>query len=234
MFIIYINALHIGILLMALSGLLTGCDSKPSGAELFALPESLAEPIEMAGTKFQALAYANRPLVNITFAVDLLGAGLLPVRISVDNRAGHLVKIMPRQTFLIDLEGQAWPMLTSTQAFSRLQVADMTTAVGSALTATDDLESFTGFALSIATGRDFSADVRANSKTETWAGKSLLERQLRNPRIPAGQVASGVLYFPGRNEATSARSLRLCLEQDGQLKFLKLPLKNPMSNAQAP
>jgi hypothetical protein len=219
-----INALRFGFALFATSALLVSCDSQQGGPEAVPLPESLAKPVESAGTRFQALAYANREQSEAAFGLDLRGAGLLPLRISIDNRGGAALKLIPRQTFLIDLKGQAWPLLTSSQTFDRLERAGIQGPSAPKLPELDDLESHTGFALNMVASARFAANDQAQA--DTRIGKTLQEKRLRNPEVPAGKVASGVLFFPGREEAEGAQRLRLCLEQEGRLKFLTLPL-NP-------
>jgi hypothetical protein len=219
-----IHALRLGFALIATSGLLVSCDSHRGGPEAVPLPESEAKPVESAGTRFQALAYANREQSKAAFGLDLRGAGLLPLRISIDNRGGATLKLIPRQTFLIDLKGQAWPLLTSSQAFGRLEGAGIQGPSAPKLPTLDDVEAHTGFALNMVASARFAADDQAQA--ETRIGKTLQERNLRNPEVPAGRVASGVLFFPGREEAEGAQRLRLCLEQEGKRKFLDLPL-NP-------
>ncbi len=217
------NALRFGFAVMATACLLLSCDSKQGKPEAVPLPESLAEPVAADGTRFQALAYADRQQSEVAFGYDILNAGLLPVQVSIDNRGGTAVKIIPRQTFLIDLEGQAWPLLAIDQAFDRLQSEGIHKDKAPSIPALDEMESLTGFALNVAVSASFSA--AAHAQPETGLGYSLKEKNFHNPRIPAGKVASGVLFFPAREEAKSAYGLRLCFEQDGRLKFLNLPLK---------
>jgi len=221
-----IPILRPGFALIAMACLLSSCDSKQGGYEAVSLPESLAAPVAAAGTRFQALAYVNRQQSAAAFGLDIRNAGLLPLRISIDNRAGAAVKIIPRQTFLIDLENQAWPLLTSVQAFGRLEQAGIHDLAYSSKPALDAMDSLTGFALNVTTSATFSADATAYALPETRITENLKHKDLRNPTIPSGKVASGVLFFPGREEASSAHSLRICYEQDGRLKFLNLPL-NP-------
>ena len=71
----------------------------------------------------------------------------------------------------------------------------------------------------------FSNLADAYARPESDLGRDLRERNLRNPLIPAGEAASALLYFPGREEAKSVRELRLCYEQNKQLHCLMLPLK---------
>ncbi len=137
------------------------------------------------------------------------------------------MKIIPRQTFLIDLDGQAWPLLTSDQASSRLADSAPTHDPYPA-PAPVALDALTGFALDMVVGPAFSGNAEDYARPGKGESQNFAGRTLRNPGIPAEQVASGVLFFPGRGEAHGARGLRLCYEQGGRLKFLTLPLKAPV------
>ena len=220
-----ILALWVSFAFIGMASLLMSCDSTPKTTEAVALPISLVEPIDVAGTRWQALAYLNQPSSGGIFGFDIRGAGLLPVLVSIDNRGGGTLKIMPRQTFLINSDGQAWSLLTTDQVLSRLDAANGTHAGELALSMPTHLETITGFALNATHSLGFSNLADAYARPESDLGRDLRERNLRNPLIPAGEAASALLYFPGREEAKSVRELRLCYEQNKELKFLMLPLK---------
>lgn len=206
------------------AALLAACSDReePVAAAPARLPASLAARLEAEGVGFQAQALEDGAQAAAALGFDAPGAGLLPVRISIDNQGGGPVRIVPRQTFLIDAGGDAWPLLTSTQALARLERA----AVPARAPAPGELETFTAFALDLVAGPAFSANPAAARAGER-ASRSPAEKSLRNPAIQAGQVASGVLFFPGGGESRGARGLRLCYEQGASLKFLMLPLGAP-------
>lgn len=171
-----------------------------------AQPERLSTPVASGDVSFQAMAYADPRQAQATFGFDIRGAGVLPVRVRIDNRGKDAVRLVPRQTFLIDLDGQAWPLLAAAQAAKRLEQGGHPRQAPRP-PAADDLDALTGFALELADdGREPSGD------------------RPRNPPIAAGQAAAGVLYFPGADEARGARNLRLCYEQGGKPECLSLPL----------
>ncbi len=217
--------LRFGFTLMTMACLLLSCDSEPGSPKAPPLPENLAQPVDAGGTRFQALAYADRQQSAALFGFDILGSGLLPVRVSIDNRSGATIKIIPRQTFLIDVEGQAWPLLTTDQAYKRLQSGDILQDKSTTMTAPDGMESLTGFALDMVVSANFSATAPVYARTDTPMGNHQQEMNFRNPKVPTGKIASGVLFFAAREEASGTRYLRLCIEQDGRLQFVKLPLK---------
>lgn len=209
-----------------MSCLLLSCNPNPENSEAVPLPESLAPSVESDGTRFQALAYMDSQLSQAATGLDMRNAGLLPVRISIDNQNGSAVKIIPRQTFLVDLEAQAWPLLPAELAFSRLQQAGIESHATLSIPKMEEMQSHTGFAMDLVGSTVFSANAKSNATSDPRIGKHLLEKNLSNPNVPSGTVASGVLIFPGREEAKSASSLRLCFEQEGRTKFIILPLAN--------
>ena len=220
------NILRIGFAVMAMTSLLLACDSRQGKPEtVVPLPESQAEPVESDGIRFQALAYMNNRQSETIFGFDILKAGLLPVRVNVDNRSGKAVKIIPRQTFLIDSESQAWPLLAIDQVSERLRSEGIQQDQDALMPALDKLDSLTGFALDVAVSDSFQAANDAQAQPRVGLVNSLKKKSFHNPKIPAEKVASGVLFFPAREEAKSANRLRLCYELDGRLKFLNLPLK---------
>jgi len=219
------KTLRYGFAMLAIAGLLLACDSKQGKPEAIPLPENLAQPVATDGIRFQALAYLNHQQSEIEFGFDILNTGLLPVQLSVDNRSGTVVKIIPRQTFLIDSEGQAWPLLAIEQLIERLQREGIHQYNPPSMPALDKLDSLTGFALDVTVSSNFQLATNTQARPRAGLVNSMKERNFHNPKIPAGEVASGVLFFPAREEAKSANRLRLCFQQDGRVKFLNLPLK---------
>jgi hypothetical protein len=85
------------------------------------LPGAQAGHIDIQGTKMAAQAFAGDREANNAPGFDIRGAGLLPVRLVIDNQNPGAVSVAPDQTFLIDTEGQAWPLLTAEQAYQRVR-----------------------------------------------------------------------------------------------------------------
>lgn len=211
---------RVGFALLTAS-LIWSCDSqqdKPAP-----VPQSAAGAVEVGGAAFQAMAYADPEQAARAFGFDIRGAGLLPVRVSIGNHGSGTLQTLPRQTFLVDADGQAWPLLTSGQAFARLEQAKAIVFGAPRIPDLDNLDALTGFALDLSVGADFLSD----TAPERRIGQNLSTKELRNPKIPAGQEAVGLLFFPGQDEAKGARALRLCYALDGQAHCLSLPLQGP-------
>ncbi len=229
----YLRLFRFGSFVLVTASFLVSCNTyQDRGTKAPALPKAKqAVQVEAEGARFSALAYDDPRQAELAFGFDILSAGLLPVRIGIENRSGGPVKLIPRQTFLIDLDGQAWPLLTSDQAFGRLGGAGFLVQGVSRIPPLDDLDALTGFAIDMAPAPSSTAD--AGVWSEKRVSQSLAERKLRNRKVAQGEAGYGALYFPGRNEARNVRSLRLCYEQEGRIKFLTVPLKTPPPFASA-
>lgn len=227
--------------------LLNGCAPRDKVAPL-PTPSNRADHIDVQGALITASPYIDSLQAEAAFGFDIRGAGLLPVRFVLDNRSGAVIRINPQQTFLIDLDGQAWPVLSTEQAYNRvarareLGVIAQGGAEGGALGAAAGIA--TGFAISLVLGQSIGSSLlettaagamagamtggtNAATDLENRAREDLARKSLRNQRIQPGELAHGVLFFPGRDEARTARSLRLSLDLDSYPQIVTLPLKMP-------
>ena len=219
------RAIRIGVAAVSVACLLASCAPSQDQNELVTLAESQASAMEAQGLRFQAMAYDDPVLAGSAFGFDIRAAGLLPVRFTLQNRSVGTVKVIPRQTFLIDQDGQAWPLLTSEQASNRLgRGADMTPTV-SEKHVLESTDSFTAFALDLVAGSALSAESRPLQHKDNHVSQRFSGKGLRNPGVLAGQSASALLFFPGSQEIHGVRGLRIGYEQAGRLAFLTLPLK---------
>jgi hypothetical protein len=203
----------LGLALVAGLGILASCIARQNLTPPAVTGQAgLAQSMDTA--RIQVAGFGERRQAEAAFGFDILGAGLAPLQIQIDNHAAGLLKLIPRQTFLIDQDGQAWPLLTANQAYDRLARAGFPAPVPQP---PDSPDSHTGFALDLALG-EAAIPAAANRLRQ-----SLATHGPRNPGIPGGQAASGILLFPGAEEARGIRSLRICYQQDGQTIVLTLP-----------
>jgi hypothetical protein len=210
------------------------------------LPSSRGDHIDIQGAQVTAQPYVDPKQAEAAFGFDIRGAGLLPVRFALDNQSGSVVRVNPQQTFLIDLDGQAWPVLTAEQAYNRIGRAVEFQEIGKGAAKSATLigaaGAVTGFALGVLLGEGvgkttlqgvevgtsvgaFFGGTDAAYGLETKIRQDLAAKSLRNQRVQPGELAYGVLFFPGREEARTARSLRLSIELDSYPQVVNLPLK---------
>jgi hypothetical protein len=197
---------------------LVACEGRQAPSEPVPWIESLAPPIESDGVRFQAQVLRDSPEAAAVSGFDMRGAGLLPLRIRIANQAGGAIKIIPRQTFLIDAGGQAWPLLTAQEASERLARAGIQAISPPRPPQQEDLGALTGFALDLVPGLDA-------AKMDKSVSQTLAAKAQHNRSIAPGQTGFGAMLFPGFEETLGVRGLRLAYEQGGYEKFLMLPLK---------
>jgi hypothetical protein len=234
------------LLLALLALLLAGCATYGERVAPVPLPAASTEHVDIAGAKVVASSYLEPEQAETALGFDARGAGLLPVRFVVDNGSGGPVELLPGQTFLLDDQGQAWPLLSSEQAYKRVRAH-----VGAGEAISGSAESgflggaagaVAGAAIGILTGRNVAESMGKGAAVGGAAGaigggasryqtldaeirRDLEQQSLRIQRIPQGELAYGYLFFPGKDEAESARALRLGLKVDGKRQVVELPLK---------
>ena len=210
------------------------------------LPGAQAGHIDIQGAKMAAQAFAGDREANKALGFDIRGAGLLPVRLVIDNQNPGAVSVAPDQTFLIDTEGQAWPLLTAEQAYQRVkshvelgETAKSTgkpavllgtagalagAAIGFLKGGSVGEAAAQGAAMGAAAGAIFGGS-RRYAELDDQIRRDLLSGELQNERISSGELAYGYLFFPGKDEAGSARTLRLGLQIGDERRVVNLPIQ---------
>lgn len=232
-------------LLMMLALVLAGCSTYGERVAPVPMPTEEAGAVSVDGARLIARAYVDPAAAERAFGFDIRGAGLLPVQFVVDNQSGRKVALQPEQTLLLDGAGNAWPLLASDTAAERVRSSvEMGQTVragarGSLLTGLAG--AVAGAAIGIVTGRDVAetagkgaaagAAVGAiGTGASEYAGvgrdiqNDLQKASIRDRLIREGELAYGFLFFPGRDEAESARSLRLGLRVGDTDHVVSLPV----------
>lgn len=222
-----------------------GCATYGDRVAPVPLPEAQPGHVDVDGVKLVAQAYVEPGSAKSALGFDARQAGLLPVRFVIDNQAGKRVSVTPGQTFLIDDQGQAWPLLTSDQAYDRVKghVDVGETVAGAAKPAglLGAAGALVGAAVGVVTGENVGTTAAAGAAAGAAIGgvgggayanreigrkisDDLSRESLRNRRVQPGELAYGYLFFPGKDEAQSARELRLGLHIGDQERIVKLSL----------
>lgn len=209
------------------------------------LPDTSPQTVTVDGAKVVAQAYLDPARAKEALGFDARGAGLIPVRFVVDNQSAGVVRLRPEQTFLLDAEGNAWPLLTAEQAYKRVRAhvgaGETITGAGESTLLGGAVGAVAGLAIGVLTGGDVAETVGKGAVVGGAAGAigggagryqeldreirtDLEQKGLRLQRVPAGELAYGYLFFPGKDEAKSARSLRLSMEVAGTVRVVLLPL----------
>jgi|SRR5680860_399002 len=234
------------VLLAGILAGLAGCSTYGDRVAPVPLPEAQPGHVDVDGVKLLAQAYVEPATAKSALGFDARSAGLLPVRFVIDNQAGKRVAVAPGQTFLIDAQGQAWPLLTADQAYERVkgEVDVGETVAGAAKPAglLGAAGALVGAAVGIVTGENVGTAAAAGAAAGVALGgvgggayanrevgrkisDDLARQSLRNRRVQPGELAYGYLFFPGKNEANSATQLRLGLRIGNEQRIVNLPLQ---------
>ena len=211
----------------------------------FKAPSASTHSVAVSGAELAAKAYATPEAAKEAFGFDIIGAGMLPVQVVIDNQGPHTFEINGQQTFLEDENGNMWAVLTTRVAYERATKYAKTNEIAKEGAYKGLLGaaagSIIGAAIGIVTGDDFGQSVGKGAAAGAAAGailggvsgytsddarrsitRDLQEKSLENKSIGPKSLAHGILFFPG--EARSVRILRLqLLEKDsGQTHILRL------------
>lgn len=222
------------ITLFSVLSLAGGCTYKDRVAPLN-LPDTQNGGIVVGdGLKLSALAFHSDESAQQAFGFGARKAGLLPVQLTLQNDSSNRVRINPEQTFLIDNQNRAWPILSLEKTYQRTSghVDIGETAKGATKPALlmGAAGALAGLAVGIVTGQNVGeamgkgAVLGAAGGAIVGGAKSygdsgdkirddLAAKTLRNEIILPHQIAYGVLFFPGipGEEADGAKELRLSL-----------------------
>lgn len=212
------------------------------------LPDATTGVVVGEGLKVSAQAFTDSEEAQKAFGFDAVKAGLLPVQVTFMNDSPETVRVNPEQTFLIDQNNNAWPILTLEKTYQRTQgLVDIgETAKGTAKPALLGAAAgaIAGLAVGIVTGENIGeaagkgAAIGAAGGALIGGGQSYLKsgerirddlasKNLNNDAILPNQIAYGVLFFPGApgKEAQGASEVRLALTIGDQTKIIKLDLR---------
>lgn len=227
---------HCIMILLAVMAL-AGCSTAYKATPLpFKAPETLANAVTINGVTMAALAFDDPQAARKAFGFDVIGAGLLPIQIIFDHQGQFALEINPEQTFLEDVEGNLWPILSRRLAYDRATRYAHTGQVAS-----DSLQSgllgavagsVIGAAVGIVTGRGIGEAIGKGAAIGGAAGATiggaesydddrarraiitdLNEKTMKNTPVQPGMIAQGFLFFPA--ESAKARQLRLQIAEHG-------------------
>lgn len=212
-----------------------GCASYERQVAPFKLPENTPNVVSFNGAAIAARSFSKTKEAREAFGFDIKSAGLLPVQVVFDNKSAHSLMIIPEQTFLIDDEGNVWPILDQSLAYDRVS---KTTEFGKIIPeATKSgillgtAGAVIGAAIGIVTGTNVGEAAGKGAAIGGAAGlisgggygfdehyeviqskikNDLQSHSLQYRAIKPGELAYGFIFYPG--EAKTAKVLRLQLK----------------------
>lgn len=240
----------LGLLLLAL----TACTYKDRVAPI-KLPDGGAGTVVIDdGLKIAAQAFVDDRQAEEAVGFDARKAGVLPVQVTFQNDGSRRVSIVPEQTLLLDDQNNAWPVLSLEKIYQRtynyVDVGETAKATGKPAVLLGAAGAIAGLAVGIITGENIGESMGKGAAVGAAAGaigggavayqdnasrikQDLREKSLKNGVILPHQIAYGVLFFPGsKEEANSARELRLSLDLEGEPIVVVVPLTGSVGQRQ--
>ncbi|MDN5869242.1 MAG: glycine zipper domain-containing protein [Nitrococcus sp.] len=231
--------------LLAAMLLMAGCSTYGERVAPVPLPSAQKGAVDVEGAHIFARAFVDPKAAEQAFGFDIRSAGLLPVQIVIDNQSGQTIAVQPQQTLLIDQQGNAWPLLSVDRAEERVQ---STVARGESIKAGAQSSLLTalagavaGAAFGIVTGGNVGATAGKGAAAGAAIGaigggfsrhsnighdirQDMEQQSFGNAVIREGELAHGYLFFPGKNEAETAQSLRLALRIGESTRIVNVPV----------
>jgi len=234
-------------MLLSLS-LLAGCSTYGEKVAPVPLPQAQADSVDVEGANLLARSYMDPEKAKQAFGYDIRSAGLLPIQFVVDNGSGKPMHVVPEQTFLLDGRGNAWPILSAEKASERVrssvEVGETFAGAAKPSFLLGAAGAAVGFAVGVLSHEDVGSAARKGAAAGAVAGaaiggaqgyaktgskvrQDLREQSLVDRTIKPGELTYGFLFFPGKDEAQSAQSLRLTFTLGDQRHTVVLPLEQP-------
>jgi len=225
---------------------LVGCTRYETKVQPLKMPSAYPNAIRIGDTQMGAEAYNDPKRAEEAFGFDIRGAGVLPVRVVFDNQGNHALEIVSSQTFLIDVENNAWPILDQNLAYERISKK---TEMGEVLPQSAKYGALGGVAggiigaaVGIVSGSNVGDAAMKGAAVGAAAGATLggakglsdgdvqarihddlNSRTLENRPIKPMEIAYGFIFFPG--EAKAARELRIQIKDTTTGQVYPLTMK---------
>lgn len=216
--------------------ILTSCTYRDRVAPI-KLPEASPSLVVINGLKISATAYLDKNKAADIYGFDIRKAGILPVQLTFQNDGEQAARIDPRQTFLIDEESNAWPVLSLEKTHQRtskyVDIGETVKGAGKPSLLLGAAGAIAGLAAGLVSGNNIAESMgkgavlgaaggaiiggaEAAQKQGRTIRQDLAEKTMGNDQILPGQLAYGTMFFPGNydSEAKTAQRLRLSLSFD--------------------
>ncbi|MCX8022435.1 MAG: glycine zipper domain-containing protein [Syntrophorhabdaceae bacterium] len=228
------------VFIVMLTSVITGCQTYERQVIPGKLPSTYPNTVEVSGATIAAKVFEDREEAEKAFGFDIRGAGILPLQLIFDNKGTSTLEVAPEGTFLIDKDGNVWPILDSSLAYERIskktelgQIAPEA-AKGGLLAGIAG--AMIGAAVGIVSGTNVGEAAAKGAAVGAAAGatiggikgymdrgvpdkirEDLRNKNLENKPISPNQIAFGILFFPG--ESSAAKELRLRIKEREKNSF---------------
>jgi hypothetical protein len=168
----------------------------------------------VGGAIVASKSWDDRKEAEAAFGFDIRPE-ILPVQVIFDNKGSHPLEIVSEQTFLIDVDNNAWPVMDARMAYDRIakktelgEVAPNAAKYG----ALGAVAAMKGAAAGAATGAVMGGSQgMSDTDVQRQIREDLRNRSLERRAVAPQEIAYGFIFFPG--EAKKPQELRLRLRE---------------------
>lgn len=239
-------------LIAAILALVAACSTYGERVAPLPVPGAQANAVSVDGAEIVARGYVGPGVAEDAFGFDIRKAGLLPVQFVLDNQSGQSVSIESHDALLLDRDGNAWPLLSSDKATTRVRnnvrTGESIASGARASLLTGLAGAVAGAAIGIVTGGDVGEATGRGAAAGAAVGAlgkgtrryleldyeisgDMLEKSLTSRPIVPGALVHGFLFFPGLDsEAKSVQSLRLRIHVGEESRVVSIPVGENRKN----
>jgi len=215
------------------AALLSSCARYQSQVVPFKMPQAYANSTTVGETVVASKSWDNPEEAQQAFGFDIRPE-ILPVQVIFDNKGTHPIEIISEQTFVIDVNQNAWPVLDAKTVYARIakktemgEVAPNATKYGAIGAVAGGIigaaigivggqgvgdYAMKGAAAGAATGAVLGGSQgMSDTDVQRQIREDLRTRSLERRAVAPQEIAYGFIFFPG--EAKKPQELRLRLRE---------------------
>ena len=215
------------------AALLSSCARYQSPVVPFKMPQAYPNSTTVGETVVASKSWDNPEEAQQAFGFDIRPE-ILPVQVIFDNKGVHPIEIISEQTFVIDVNQNAWPVLDAKTAYARIakktemgevapnaaKYGTIGAVAGGVIGAAIGIVSgqgvgdaaMKGAAAGAATGAVLGgAQGMSDTDVQRQIRDDLRTRSLERRAVAPQEIAYGFIFFPG--EAKKPQELRLRLRE---------------------
>ncbi len=213
--------------------LFTSCTRYQRPVVPFKMPQAYPNATTAGGAIVASKSWDDQKEAEAAFGFDIRPE-ILPIQVIFDNRGDHPLEIVSEQTFLIDVDNNAWPVLDARMAYDRIakktqmgevapnaaKYGGLGAVAGGIIGAAIGIvggspvgdAAMKGAAAGAATGAVIGGTQgMSDTDVQRQIREDLRNRSLERRAVAPQEIAYGFVFFPG--EAKKAQELRLRLRE---------------------
>ena len=227
------NAIVLTMIALLAVALFASCTRYQQQVVPFKMPQAYPNSTTVGGAVIASKSWDDQKEAEAAFGFDIRPE-ILPVQVIFDNKGSHPLEIVSEQTFLIDVDNNAWPVMDAKMAYDRIarktelgEVAPnaakygaLGAVAGGVIGAAIGIvggsgvgdAAMKGAAAGAATGAVLGGSQgMSDTDVQRQIREDLRKRSLEQRAVAPQEIAYGFIFYPG--EAKKPQELRLRMRE---------------------